>query len=86
MTDGGPAFPRAAFAPHDVGQEDVGVHDSQEGMSLRDYFAGQILVGFLAGRKEPVGGEYKDTVAATCYKWADAMLKARTPNKGARNE
>ena len=36
MDSGGPAFPRAAFAPEGVGYEDCGIHDSQEGMSLRD--------------------------------------------------
>lgn len=37
--DGGPAFPRPAFAPDDVGYEDCGITEEQDGMTLRDYFA-----------------------------------------------
>ena len=64
MKDGGPEFARAAFAPTNVGYEDVGIHDSQEGMSLRDWFAGQALAG----------GEQLE---CECYAIADAMLRER---------
>jgi hypothetical protein len=63
--DGGPAFPTVArdgnWQPH---------HD---GLSLRDYFAGQALIGQLAffPFNQPEEG------AATCYRFADAMLAAR---------
>jgi hypothetical protein len=47
------------------------------GMTLRDWFAGQALGAYLAGRN----GDSRDTarphVAQTCYEYADAMLKAR---------
>ena len=64
--NGGPAFPRD-------GGESVG----NEGMTLRDWFAGQFMeqASALASGKD---GEF-DPVAAShaCYEYADAMLKAR---------
>lgn len=41
--DGGPAFPRPASVGTDyaTGQTGVAIRDSQSGMSLRDWFAGQ---------------------------------------------
>ena len=63
--DGGPAFPRAMA----VG----GIYQSQpqEGMSLRDWFAGQAMIGILSW--SPKAKE----AAAHSYKVADAMLAAR---------
>ncbi len=60
INDGGPAFPRHAYDGHD-------------GMTLRDWFAGQALVS--------MGVEYTDechaSVAECAYRYADAMLRAR---------
>ncbi|SRR5581483_11451993 len=80
--DGGPAFPRAAFAPHDVRYEDVGIHDSQEGMTLRDYFAAAFLQGFAANPKAEAPPsstrEMEETTAELAYIYADAMIRARS--------
>jgi len=64
MDNGGPAFP--IFEP------EMGVKG--QGMSLRDYFAGQVLVGYIAGT-ELLPDE--ETIARISYKMADAMLKER---------
>lgn len=66
--DGGQAFPRAGFSG--VG----GFGRPVEGMSLRDYFAGQALAGHIASE-----GEGADFIlyASAAYKWADAMIAAR---------
>lgn len=67
MNTGGQAFPSVVGG----GGKDHG------GMSLRDYFAGQALVGTLA---RPLGdGESINTKVAAefSYKMADAMLVAR---------
>jgi hypothetical protein len=46
-----------------------------QGMSLRDWFAGQALSGFLAGDPQT---EWKPTAVAACaYGMADAMIAAR---------
>lgn len=58
--DGGCAFP--ATMPY-----------SDAGMSLREYFAGQAIVGILAGNEDPV----VDRCAQLAYEIADAMLKER---------
>ncbi len=74
--DGGPAFACAAENGH------------QPGMSLRDWFAGQALAGFVSDAAT-LGGFDKsaaelgmnngEIVAAAAYKLADAMLAARNP-------
>jgi hypothetical protein len=61
---GGPAFP----APAGV------AHITDQGMTLRDYFAAKAMQGLLAGKLQSV--ELK-VIAGDCYKMADAMLKAR---------
>jgi hypothetical protein len=63
--DGGPAFPRLIRYPNS--------HlENEDGMSLRDYFAGQALVAIIPDAISPLTEE-----AERAYRWADAMLKAR---------
>ena len=57
------------------------VHDQevtvrQTGMTLRDYFAGQVIMGALGGNTGSEPPEPK-IVALWSYKIADAMLKER---------
>jgi hypothetical protein len=59
--DGGPAFPVA-----------MDTAPSAEGMSLRDWFAGQALGGMIAGDYSSISN-----MAHYAYVIADAMLKAR---------
>ena len=66
IEDGGPAFPHAAYR---------GI----EGMSLRDYFAGQSLAGLLAysGPEASTSHFTFERAAADAYEYADAMLAKR---------
>jgi hypothetical protein len=64
---GGPAFP----APAGV------AHITDQGMTLRDYFAAKALNGLLAGTLTPDSLWSQDEAAETAYNMADAMLKAR---------
>jgi hypothetical protein len=48
-------------------------HEAEAGMSLRDYFAGQALIGLAM--KDPY--ENPDRHAVLAYAKADAMLDAR---------
>jgi hypothetical protein len=69
MKDGGPAFPNLR-RPVDMNTSEA---ISEGGMSLRDWFAGQALQGYLIGREA-----YNVMNAAKLsYEAADAMLKAR---------
>ena len=45
-----------------------------EGMNLRDYFAGQIIVGFLANNKTDYSSKL---IVELAYELADAMMKVR---------
>jgi hypothetical protein len=64
--DGGPTFPTVArvyWQPH---------HD---GLSLRDYFAGQALAGLCS--TDELSTEAPEKLAVWSYEQADAMLSAR---------
>ncbi|HBM3177426.1 TPA: hypothetical protein LVM02_005345 [Klebsiella michiganensis] len=63
--NGGPVYPTQGY----------------EGLTLRDYFAGQVMQGWLASYPEsnqhPVATHHENMVAELSYLMADAMLKAR---------
>ena len=61
----GPAFP----VPNSANV------NNQEGMTLRDYFAGQVLCGITTVTGVDFGSPFD--AAKTCYRLADAMLEAR---------
>lgn len=72
--DGGPAFPRPmAWIP-----EEMAVHgitaDAQDGMTLRDWFAGQALSGMYS---DGCPANTIDAIASDAYRIADAMIRAR---------
>jgi hypothetical protein len=48
----------------------------QNGMSLRDYFAGQAMVGMLSGREPDTEFAYR-SLAAISYCYAEAMMQER---------
>ena len=86
--DGGPAFPRKRSLHRRDAVDMSGAPNSdyvqdppQDGMSLRDWFAGQALPAIINGNTEfcKLGGKATalDSIATDCYKLADAMLAAR---------
>jgi hypothetical protein len=82
INDGGPAFPYAFSFPDDPGSPG-GIN---LGMTLRDWFAGQALHGWLASFSpdavHPVKNDVAADVAHASYAMADAMLAARAARKG----
>jgi hypothetical protein len=60
--------------PQAFPQFDYGNHGA--GMTLRDWFAGQALTGFLAG-DECEKRSYPQEAAFEAYQYADAMLSHR---------
>ena len=65
---GGPAFPRASS----------NYAQPQDGMSLRDGFAGQALAGIMANSKLMIALNNKKQDPASCaYDMADFMLNER---------
>lgn len=75
--DGGPAFARPYFEHPTSGEWSP----AQDGMSLRDWFAGQAVVGIIASEGE--SRTPSDIAAKRAYEVADAMLKARVNNHAA---
>ena len=77
--DGGPAFP---VTIHKDWHGNVAVAIDQ-GMSLRDWFAGQALQQFVGERDHQVWAhqrfeEARHTIAKAAYNIADAMIAARS--------
>lgn len=71
-TDNPPAFPDPCNAH-------PGAHPPkcEKGMSLRDWFAGQALIGIIARPLSPGEGLCEHSIAQGAYEYADAMLAAR---------
>ena len=69
---GGPAFPTLADNGHTM---------NQDGMDLRDWFAGKVVQGLWANAtalaQMPAGSE-ATSIASVAYEVADAMLKERS--------
>jgi hypothetical protein len=67
IDDGGPAFPEPSRS----------WQYSSNGMSLRDWFAGQALAGILMNYTTQKFGATEQTAAEYAYRYADAMIAAR---------
>ena len=67
INDGGPAFPRSSADHGSYG------HSEQDGMTLRDWFAGQALAGII----NIMPNEPAKAAAMAAYMYADAMIAAR---------
>ena len=63
---GGPAFPTLADNGHET---------NQDGMSLRDYFAGMAMQSLILAAKT---SQDVDLLSKGAYQLADAMLKERS--------
>jgi hypothetical protein len=85
IKDGGPAF------PWNEKNSDGSHYHGNPGMSLRDWFAGQVLIGFLAGSwQDPIQADSREAleedikgIARSCYLVADAMLAVREEARAA---
>ena len=71
-----------AFPQNDLSAYGIGPSDNNEGMTLRDWFAGQALPSIVAatsaGQHNLSGvGTVNDMIAQDAYRLADAMLEAR---------
>ena len=73
--NGGPAFPvQRAVASGQGGTVDLEGRQTADGMSLRDWFAGQALCGLAAGITHSLSN---DLMSKMSYELADAMLAER---------
>ena len=83
INDGGPAFPLPTI---DLQTHEIKYPKHVQGMSLRDWFAGQAMAGNCAAdpNEDPKSGDLRSwssaayaSMAEHCYALADAMLAAR---------
>lgn len=69
---GGAAFPRTK-----AGDQAVGVYDEgAEGMTLRQWYAGQFLNGFMASTSTMRNPPEAARIADHAFRFADAMIEA----------
>lgn len=73
IKDGGPAFPHLRRYVDNNTYESL----TDGGMSLRDYFAGQALNGYVAYHPASIMGPFVEETAVLAYQYANAMIKAR---------
>ncbi len=66
--------------PHAFPQPDASGRISEEGMSLRDYFAARAMQGMVVGTEYV--GLGPERIAVDAYELADAMLKERDNGVG----
>lgn len=66
---GGPAFPMIRDVRHNADW------DHEEGMTLRDWFAGQLLASVFSSHTRSAPSP--SNIAEACYRIADAMIEAR---------
>lgn len=71
--DGGPAFPRQTYQIPTNQEFEWG----NEGMSLRDWFAGRAMQSLIVNDKWDERANSEGGVARIAYILADAMLKER---------
>ncbi len=89
--NGGPAFPEQNIMAHG----NMMLAETTPGMTLRDWFAGQALPGYVMDFDQNATGiidpdykapgktrTYGQEVAKRCYAFADAMLAARKQVRG----
>lgn len=77
--DGGPAFPQHGWSSNPEALRRM--KETGGGMTLRDWFAGQAMTGWLASYSglsvHPAADETHASLATYSYAIADAMLAAR---------
>lgn len=80
-----PAFPKP-FSEDRFGGDRPEKFYAQDGMDLRDYFAGKALIAFMSNSVWVKGldeecyqnrSNFKESMAIQCYVMADELLKAR---------
>jgi hypothetical protein len=72
INDGGPAFPSTIqYFPDDKNANE------EQGMTLRDWFAGQALAGVTSSVNDEISVGQVEGIAEIAYALADAMLRAR---------
>ena len=73
--DGGAAFPQETPGPYRAGRKERGPSTMRGGMTLRDWFAGQCLIGCVQHAYTSCIGDAE--LADDCYRMADAMIAER---------
>ena len=71
------AFPSNGFYERTTGGEQPQKLEPIMGMDLRDYFASQIIAGFLANNKTDYYRNSGELMVKLAYEMADEMMKAR---------
>ena len=82
IKDGGPAFPSKMLVNRFATEETAQQLISADGMTLRDWFAGQAINAFILHVKSYSHESKWEDAAISSYVISDAMLIARTAPLG----
>lgn len=77
INDGGPAFPVPADIQFPGTPDELRLDGSYPGMTMRDYFAGQSMIGSARPRYGESRQSHLANIAREAYQIADAMLAER---------
>ena len=66
-----------AFPNGIITNKDGLIVGGQDGMDLRDYFASQVIAGFLANNKTDYYKNIPELMVKLAYEMADLMMKER---------
>lgn len=88
---GGMAFPQPGIVTWDKEIGGFRCFNPINGMFLDDYFAGEVLRGYIQSLDRPIPEDgwampEKDLVAQVCYEFADAMIRVRKKRQCACSE
>lgn len=88
IDDGGPAFPFGVRVDHhDTYGGGRSIQETNEpGMTLRDYFAAQALIGILGSRQGFLIDVGTENAPVWAYKVADGMLRQRQKSEPTDDE
>lgn len=78
INDGGPAFPIPVPPEIEVARGSMEFPFGHQGMTLRDWFAGQALAEAIRLHNDGYYDGGNDAIAKCAYQFADALIAARS--------
>lgn len=80
--NGGAAFPgKICVGQLQQGNHETPIYEHPAGMTLRQWYAGKALIGYLSGRRKNIQEYDAQEMAKKCFEIADAMIEEGNKNE-----